>query len=323
MGRRESARERAFCSPEFFAEELALARERAGLSQGDLAQLTHCDRSLISRIESSDRVPQEDFVRACDRLLDTDGRLLRFWRRVPWHQDFERPDGFQRFFELEAAATMHREYHVSLVGGLLQTPDYAHALFTRNALMPDQDLIEERMRVRMGRQRRFLEDPNGPMLVVILSEAVLRRTIGGPAVMTGQLRHLLDVAQRPNIVLQVAPFSLAERTPVNTSMTLITLPGGQEYLYSESLGTGHLINDDHTIAMHARRFDRLRGDCLSAPDTARLVQRILEGLLNQEPEDLPVLRPTNQIVLPRQQRRPVPRSSTRLRLRRGRPGPEQ
>ncbi|GAA2083084.1 helix-turn-helix transcriptional regulator [Kitasatospora saccharophila] len=323
MSRREATRTRAFCSPEFFAGELTLARERAGLSQGDLAQLTHCDRSLISRIESGERVPQEDFVRACEQLLNTDGQLLRFWRQVPWHQESDHPDWFQRFFKMEAEATMLREYHVSLVGGLLQTPAYARALFTHNMVVPDPAQIEERVQARLSRQRRYLEDPNGPMLIVVLNEAVIHRTIGGPAVMAEQLRHLLDVAQRPNIILQVAPFSLGEKTPANTSMTLISLPGGREYLYSESLSKGYFINDEQTVAKHSRRYDRVRADALSSSETARLIQRVLEGLPNHEPEDLPVLRPVDQVVPQRRRRRPVRRSSVQLHLRRGRPDPGQ
>ncbi|MFJ1792249.1 helix-turn-helix domain-containing protein [Kitasatospora griseola] len=316
MGRREAVREQAFCSPGFFASELSEARERAGLSQGELARLIPCDRSLISRIEAAERVPQEDFVHACDKLLGTAGMLLRVWQKVPWHREVEHPDWFRRFAEMEAEATMLREYQVTLVSGLLQTPAYARALFARGEATPDRDRIDERVEARLSRQRRFLEGVDGPLLVVVLDEAVIGRMIGGPEVMAEQLRHLLALAQRPNIILQVAPLGMGERTPAGTSLTLVTLPGGQEYVYSESLDKGHFIRDQQEIARHSRAYDRLRADALSAPESARLIRLVMEGLLNHEPKDRPVRRAVGQVVSQRQQWRAVRRSSLRLHLRR-------
>ncbi|WP_051732346.1 helix-turn-helix domain-containing protein [Kitasatospora phosalacinea] len=285
MERRKGTHGSAFCSPDFFASELVRARERAGLSQGDLANLAHCDRSLISRIEAAERVPQQDFVRACDKLLDADGLLLRIWERVPWRQGVEYPDWFRRFAEMEARATMLRDYQVSRVTGLLQTPEYARALLAQGDAAGDEQLIDERVAARMDRQRRFFElDEDGPLLIVVLHEAAIRTVVGGPAVMARQLERLLEVARHPNILLQIAPFDMGEHTPSSVSLTLVTLPGGQECVYSQSLNRGHFISDNAEITRLARRYDRLRANALSAPDSARLIRSIMEGLLNMLPQ---------------------------------------
>src|SRR6478609_8885166 len=234
----------AYCSPDFFASELVRARERAGLSQGDLANLVHCDRSLISRIEAAERVPQQDFVRACDKLLNMDGFLLRIWERVPWRQGVEHPDWFRRFAELEARASMVRDYQASRIAGLLQTPEYARALLAQGDAAGNEQLIEERVAARMDRQRRFFEtDKDGPLLIVVLHEAALRTMVGGPAVMARQLERLLEAARHPNILLQIAPFDMGEHTPSSVSLTLVTLPDRQEGVYSQSLNRGHFISD--------------------------------------------------------------------------------
>ncbi|MFJ8444466.1 helix-turn-helix domain-containing protein [Kitasatospora griseola] len=284
MGRREAVREQAFCSPGFFASELSEARERAGLSQGELARLIPCDRSLISRIEAAERVPQEDFVHACDKLLGTGGMLLRVWRKVPWHRGVEHPDWFRRFAEMEAEATVIREYQVSRVSGLLQTPAYARALLAQGDAAGNEDLINERVAARMGRQDRFLAD-DGPFLMVIVHEAVIRTVVGGPMVMAEQLRHLMAMAQRPNIILQVAPYSLGERTTaVGPGTTLITLPDGSEWLYAEVLSRGVFSDNPDQLVRRSRAYDRLRADALSAPDSARLIRSVMEGLLNMSPK---------------------------------------
>ncbi|GGQ91314.1 helix-turn-helix domain-containing protein [Kitasatospora griseola] len=284
MGRREAVREQAFCSPGFFASELSEARERAGLSQGELARLIPCDRSLISRIEAAERVPQEDFVHACDKLLGTGGMLLRVWQKVPWHREVEHPDWFRRFAEMEARATVLRQYEIAWIPGLLQTPTYARALLAQGDAAGDEDLIDERVAARLGRQARFLEADSAPFLVVILDEAVLHRAVGGPVVMADQLRHLLRLAQRPNIVLQVAPYGIGERAPFGASFTLLRLPEGPEWQYAESLSRGAFSNNPRQVGERSRAYDRLRAEVLSAPESSRLILRIMEGLLNMSPK---------------------------------------
>ncbi|MFJ5232272.1 Scr1 family TA system antitoxin-like transcriptional regulator [Kitasatospora sp. NPDC088391] len=274
--------EQAFCSPAFFAAELAEARENAGLSQGELARLIPCDRSLISRIEAGERVPNEDFARACDKLLNTGGLLLRVWQRVPWHQEVEHPDWFRRFAEMEARATDLRQYEIAWIPGLLQTPAYARAVLSYGDAAGDDDLISERVAARLGRQERFLKAGADPSLVVVLDEAVLRRTVGGPVVMAEQLRHLLELAQRPNIVIQVAPYDVGERAPFGASFTLLKLFEGPEWQYTESLSRGAFSNNPRQVGERSRAYDRLRAEVLSAPESARLILRIMEGLLNMD-----------------------------------------
>ena len=99
--RNREQRRTGICTPEYFAAELRDARERAAMSQAELAALIPCDRTLITRIELTERVPQEDLAVKSDTLLGTDGLLHRIRTKVAWGQEIDHPDWFRRFRDLE------------------------------------------------------------------------------------------------------------------------------------------------------------------------------------------------------------------------------
>ncbi|MFJ1596016.1 DUF5753 domain-containing protein [Streptomyces sp. NPDC088261] len=113
------------------------------------------------------------------------------------------PDKYRRRMELEARARTIDEYAGHLVPGLVQTEDYARAVFRLGdpELTPEE--VEERVAARMGRQTLLGAVP-APYLSVILDEAVLRRTIGAPVVIRAQLEALLRLADSPRGIVQTA-----------------------------------------------------------------------------------------------------------------------
>ncbi|WP_377270934.1 Scr1 family TA system antitoxin-like transcriptional regulator [Peterkaempfera sp. SMS 1(5)a] len=255
-----------------FGAELRHAREAKSYSQVDLARLLHVDPSLVCRIELGGRVPQRTFAEGCDRVLGTGGLLMRLWAQVDWYAEVEHPDWFQRFADMEAGAVVLRKFQMQVIPGLLQTEEYARALFVRGG----GEGAEDRVAARMSRQRRFLVDAEA-LLVVVLDESAVRMNVGGPEVMQGQLEHLVNVARLPNIVLQVAPFGRSELRRPNTSMTLLTLPDGHRWVYSESLDRGHFGDDPAVIARHEQTYDVLRAGCLTVRESMRVIISAMEG----------------------------------------------
>ncbi|MBB1255737.1 helix-turn-helix domain-containing protein [Streptomyces sp. OF3] len=305
MSRRDQRRpEPAATAAGMFGEVLRHWRELCGMTQDQLARRIPCDRSLIARIEAGTRVPQDGFPAKCDKILKTGGLLARLWRRINWYEQVEHPDWFRRRAEMDAEAVALREYGTQVIPGLLQTEEYARALFTR---LPGADPTEaeERVRARMSRQQRFLQS-EGPLLVAVLDESTLRNQVGGPQVMRMQYRHLLTVGTRPNIRVQVTPSNDPRIIRPNTSMSLITLPERETWVYSESLDRGHFSNDPATVARHERTYDVLRADSLSAKDSAALISDALEGLTRHD--DTPAHSGTvDQVELQRGQRRQLHR----------------
>ncbi|MEV4611080.1 Scr1 family TA system antitoxin-like transcriptional regulator [Kitasatospora sp. NPDC049258] len=284
MRNRQQVRSRGTLRPESFSWLLRDLIAGAGETATSVARRVPCHPSLISRIESMDRVPQRDFAERCDAILDTGGRLARAWDEVAWYAEVEHPDWFRRYAAMEAEATLLREYQMTLISGLLQTPEYAAALFRAQDEDADDSVIAERVAARLSRQHRFLSSDNPPSLVVVLDEAAIRRVVGGPQVMHRQLAHLLRVARRPNIIVQVAPFSLGERTRSTSTFTLVTLEDATQWLYTESIGKGHFSRDPVQLAERSGVYDRLSADALSPRESALLIRRAMEGFLNMSPQ---------------------------------------
>ncbi|MFD5648934.1 Scr1 family TA system antitoxin-like transcriptional regulator [Streptomyces sp. NPDC127039] len=315
MGRRNAGGSGASTAA-VFGEVLRHFREAAGLTQEGLAGRIPCDRSHIARVEAGTRVPQDTFAKTCDELLGAGGVLGRLWGRIDWYPEVEHPDWFQRRADMDAEAVTLREYQERVIPGLLQTEEYACALFSR---VVGSDEAEERVRARMSRQQRFL-DADGPSYHVVLDESCLRNVVGGEAVMRGQCAHLLKVGRRPNIRVQIAPASQSRLVRPNASVSLIELPDGHRWVYSESVDRGHFNDDPALFRRHSQTYDLLRADAPSAPESAALISDALERY-QQDGQARVQRRVLDQEQLQRRQRRQL--RGNRPRFPRRRPGPGQ
>ncbi|MGK5693796.1 helix-turn-helix domain-containing protein [Streptomyces sp. URMC 128] len=273
MSRRNGGAESGASTAAVFGEVLRHFREAALLTQEGLARQIPCDRSHVARVEAGTRVPQEGFAKKCDELLGTGGVLLRLWGRIDWYPQVEHPDWFRRRAEMDEVAVALREYQERVIPGLLQTGDYVRALFRRVA---SGDEVEERAHARLSRQRRFLAE-GGPLYIAVLDESCLRNVVGSPETMRDQCAHLLRVGQRPNIRIQVAPASFSELLRPNVSMSLIELPDGHRWVYSESLDRGHFNDDPAVYTRHSHTYDVLRADALSVRESVALISDAMKG----------------------------------------------
>ena len=279
MSRRNAEGGSAVTTAAVFGEVLKHFRETADLTQEGLARQIPCDRSHVARVEAGTRVPQDTFAKSCDELLGTGGVLVRLWGRIDWYPQVEHPDWFERRVRMDSEADAVRAYQAQVMPGLLQTEDYARALFSRHIV--DSEEVEERVRARLSRQQRFLAT-DGPLFVAMMDESCLRNVIGSAAVMRDQCAHLLTVGQRPNIRIQVAPAARPGLDRPNASMSLISLPDGHNWVYSESLDRGHFNDDPAAYARHSQTYDVLRADALSARESAALISAAMEGYEQHE-----------------------------------------
>ncbi|MET9811701.1 MULTISPECIES: helix-turn-helix transcriptional regulator [unclassified Streptomyces] len=314
MSRRNGGAESGASTAAVFGEVLRHFREAALLTQEGLARQIPCDRSHVARVEAGTRVPQDSFAKTCDELLGTGGVLFRLWGRIDWYPQVEHPDWFRRRAEMDEEAVTLREYQERVMPGLLQTSAYARALSSRYVSGLE---LEERVRARLSRQQRFLAD-GGPLYVVVLDESCLRNVVGGPAVMREQCAHVLNLGRRPNIRIQVAPAGPVEIVRPSGSMSLITLPEGRHWLYSESLDRGHFTNDPALYERYNQFYDVLRADALSAPQSAALIHETMERYEHHGPERARRDH-LGQEQLQRRQRRQLHRNSPRFPRNRPRP----
>ncbi|MFF1713950.1 helix-turn-helix domain-containing protein [Streptomyces sp. NPDC058268] len=119
------------------------------------------------------------------------------------------PEWFDLYIGLEEAATELTSYESDLVPGLLQTADYARVVISAHGEggSLSEDEIEARVRLRVDRQTLLTRATDPVSLRLVLSETVLRRQVGDPGVMAGQLARLVQASERPNITIRIAPFS--------------------------------------------------------------------------------------------------------------------
>ncbi|MFI6702447.1 Scr1 family TA system antitoxin-like transcriptional regulator [Streptomyces sp. NPDC050509] len=279
MGRRNAeGGEKTAGTAAVFGEVLKHSRDSVGLTQAGLAERVPCDRSFVARVEAGTRVPDDKFTDTCDTVLRTGGILRKLWDRIDWYPEVEHPDWFKRRAAMDAQAVALREYQNQVMPGLLQNEEYARALF---AQVYTGDELEDMVRARLSRQHRFLST-GGPLLIAVLDESCIRNIVFSNAVMRNQCAHLLRVGKLPNIRVQVVPAGSPSVVRPSTSMSLITMPDGQFWVYSESLDRGHFSDDPAVTARHAQSYDVLRADALSASESAALLRDAMEGYDHHE-----------------------------------------
>ncbi|HET9381149.1 MAG TPA: helix-turn-helix transcriptional regulator [Streptomyces sp.] len=257
-----------------FGARVRRLRLAAGLTQAELGARTHVVSTRITQIErASGAKPTLDLARALDAALDADELLVQLWPYV-YREAF--PDWSRRFMEYSETAVCLRQYAAHVVPGLLQTEDYARAVLSLDALLTDGEQLEERVTARMGRQGR-LSSPDRPELCVILDEAVLRRPIGGHAVMRKQLTRLLDAATERHITVQVLPFDQGGHEAMGGSLTVLVMPDGSEIVYTEGADYGQLIEEPINVGRYRVIYDRLRAAALPPLMSLDVIRSTMEG----------------------------------------------
>jgi Domain of unknown function (DUF5753) len=135
--------------------------------------------------------------------------LARASRQSSWSSKYRGriSPQFLQYIEYEEAASVQRTYEPLLIPGLLQTEDYADTLI-RKLADPDTpaDLIQTRMEIRLARQH-LLEQPSPLTFMFVLDQAAIQRVVGGRNIARDQLDRLINLATRPNITIEVVPFS--------------------------------------------------------------------------------------------------------------------
>jgi transcriptional regulator with XRE-family HTH domain len=258
-----------------FGAELRYYRERAGLSQTELATLVNVSHDVISKIETGDRPPAKDFPERLDAIpeLDTRGALARLWRNLRKglrHRAI--PGWFQPWAHIEAEAAVLRSYEPLLVPGLLQTPGYARAILAARPGKKHDDL-EDQVAARMDRQA-ILARADPPQLWSVLDEGVLHRCIGGPKVMHDQLAHLADLADNRQTAVQVIPAAAGAHAGLLGGFVIADLDGSPGMVYLETAAEGQIADSPAIVNHVAFRFDSLRSEALPRAASRELIMKV-------------------------------------------------
>lgn len=262
--------------------QLRRLREAKAVSRQDAGYVIRASESKISRLELG-RVSFKE--RDVEDLLTlygvTDPRerhaLLQLARdaNTPgwWHRYTDvLPNWFQTYVGLEESAALIRTYELQFVPGLLQSEGYARAIIQQgNAGAPESE-IEQRVSLRLQRQER-LTAPDAPRLWAVLDESALKRPIGGPEVMRGQLEHLIEVSKLPNVTIQVMPFKFGAHAAEGGAFTILRFPEQDlpDVVYVESLTGAMYLDKRDDVDTYLQAMERLSVDSATPEHTVELL----------------------------------------------------
>ncbi|WP_335941679.1 helix-turn-helix domain-containing protein [Streptomyces sp. PTD5-9] len=267
-------------SPEAaFGARLRSSREDRGWTQEDLAGQMGYSSTHISSVETGRKLPTLRFSRSADRAFGIGDRFDTFEREWREMRHGSLLEGFPEFLGHEGRAAEIRLYEVGVVPGLLQTPEYA-TVITESAVKRGAISIEqaaERVSLVAERQAALVRTPS-PLVLAVLDESCIRRPIGGSAVMDAQLARLLEFAEMPTTVFQIAPFSMGERRPFSLPFTIVTLPDRSIMSYAESAHRGHLERESTSVVPLLTAYHQLQAEALSQAESVALINKLRKGI---------------------------------------------
>ncbi|MFI6457205.1 helix-turn-helix domain-containing protein [Streptosporangium amethystogenes] len=262
------------------ASELRRLRERAQLTMEEVGEQLSWSATKISRIETARvRVTPKDTGRLLDlygldpakqgELID----LAKDARKKGWWQAYgDLPTEYTTYIGLEAEAVSMRSFAPTVVPGILQSEDYARAVIRSALFNSSPGEIERRVEVRMARQKLLVQEE--PLrLWTVLDEALIRRPVDGPVAMRSQLEKLLEVADLPNVTVQVLPFAAGVHPGTNGAFQIMEFPepADPDVVFMENFTGSLYIERETDVYRYTLIFDHLRAKALDPDDSRRLI----------------------------------------------------
>lgn len=273
-------------------EGLRRAMEQAGLNGRQVAHLLGWSGSRVSRLLSGKRggseVDVSAFLAVCrvtgterDRLLE----LCREQHTPGWLQQHgsRLPRQLVTLIDYEVTATRIEDFQALVLPGLLQTGDYARAVISHVAnVTPDE--IDNMVAARLARQSLFSRY-NPPSCTYYVPESVLRLPVGGAAVMSEQLHHLLLMSARSYLVLRILPVSLGAHAATAGSFKLMEFTGLRPVVHLESATSSLFLETPEEIQVYRRILTALTATALDAEESRQLIVHVATELYGDDHDD--------------------------------------
>ena len=266
--------------------QLRRLREAKRITVEDAGKEIRASHSKISRLETG-RVGFKDrditdLLTLYDVTEEDEREALRALARQAnapgWWHDYSDvlPHWFEAYVGLEEVATQIRAYEVQFVPGLLQTEEYARAVTILGHDTASAREIDRRVRLRMARQA-VLDRPDPPNLWAVIDEAVLRRPTGSSSAMEGQLKHLAELALRPNVTIQIVPFRVGGHSAAGGPFSILRFaePDLPDIVYLEQLTSALYLDRRDAVEHYIEVMDRLAVSALPAQQSMEMIANVL------------------------------------------------
>lgn len=264
-------------------KEMRQLRTAAGLTVARAAAQTGISEATLWRMENGKtKISPEALIALLDLYdvrsprRDALERLALDTLRRGWWAPFK--DAFSgSYVALETEASELR-VNAFMVPGFFQTPEYARASIATTR--PELGLaeVERRTEARMARQKALFTDRTQPPLIhVLLDESAVRRQVGGPATIRGQLARLASEASRDEVTIQVVPFSAGSHAGMDGEFVMIDYPDPEDdsIVYEEGLFGDIYVETPEDIARYRLAFDHTAADvALSPADSLEMITEL-------------------------------------------------
>lgn len=255
---------------EAVGRQLKLWREAAGLRPAEFGKALGYGENLIYKIERGVRIPRPELLDKADELLGAGGKIAAM------KKDVERaryPKKVRDLEKLEAKAVEIGAYANHNIHGLLQTNEYAHALYDVRRPTLAEDDLERHLAARMARQELFGRKPL-TTLTFVQEEVTLRRPIGGKPVLRRQLDHLLQLGQLRNVEIQVMPTEREDHAGMSGEIQLLKLRDGSTVGYSDAQLTSRLVVQPKEVQVLELRYGIIRSQALTPRESLAFIEKL-------------------------------------------------
>jgi hypothetical protein len=176
---------------------------------------------------------------------------------------------------MEQSATAITDFCMYFLPPLFQSEDYARAIIKGIAPKITDKILDQRVAARIERQR-LLQGPTPPRYRALLDEAVLRRHIGGPAVMRDQLGRILSLIREEKATVQVIPYTVGAYGAADSNFTYMEFGGTKlpDLVYVEALVSQLYIERPDEVERYSEALDYLRDSALNPRDSTKKIEEI-------------------------------------------------
>jgi len=254
---------------------------RHGLTVEDVARHLECSPSKVSRLETGLRGADRRDVLSLCRLYQVDRALqLQLTSLAEQGKQRRRLPGlfYSEYADMEAGATVIRDFGLSLIPGLLQTAPYAEAVLRVIKRQESDDVINQLLEARMERRAALLSG-NLPQFTTVIDESVLHRLVGGRVIMREQLRELVAVASMPNVSLRILPYSAGVLPTSNNKFILLSFEHAvPDVVFVESLTSDQYLDKPEEVEAYREAFALMQHMAADESQSRDIVASAVEAL---------------------------------------------
>jgi len=232
-----------------------------------LADALHVASATVSHWENGRRTPHLKDVERIEEALGTNGYLKRIF--VKWVPRDISPQWLE-WIGIEENADTILSFEHSVIPGLLQTEDYARDVLSHDRYSPID--LDERVRSRLERQH-LLDGDDTPMTVFLIGEAALHYQVGSRETMCEQLMHLVELAERPEVIIQVVPQDAGYHEGLAGAFTIARVNGRQVAL-QDGIWRGQVLEGDAQVSALAKAWQHILAKALTSEASKELMERV-------------------------------------------------